>query len=101
MTLFFFSFFFSLSYLLFYYYYYYFLFNRFPFSSDRKRMSSVVAPRDGSSPYRVYTKGASEIVLGLCKYIATPSGTAIEMTSGQNEYISNNITRMASDGKYM
>jgi Ca2+-transporting ATPase len=42
-----------------------------PFSSERKRMAMLVEPRAHSvagiqSRYRVYVKGASEIVLGLC-----------------------------------
>ena len=40
----------------------------FPFSSERKRMSTIVKHRDGNM--RMYTKGASEIVLDYCtKYL--------------------------------
>ena len=38
----------------------------FPFSSERKRMSTVVLHRDGN--IRMYTKGASEIVLDYCTF---------------------------------
>ncbi|KJE97340.1 plasma membrane calcium ATPase [Capsaspora owczarzaki ATCC 30864] len=71
--------------------------NSFPFSSDRKRMTTLVKPRDGSAPYRAYTKGASEIVLELCSHIATPQG-AIPITPDHKAYITSNIQRMASDG---
>ena len=40
----------------------------YPFSSERKRMSTIVRHRDGKP--RMYTKGASEIVLEYCtRYI--------------------------------
>jgi magnesium-transporting ATPase (P-type) len=36
----------------------------FPFSSEKKRMATIVRHRDGN--LRLYTKGASEIVLDFC-----------------------------------
>jgi magnesium-transporting ATPase (P-type) len=36
----------------------------YPFNSERKRMSTIVRHRDGNQ--RIYTKGASEIVLEYC-----------------------------------
>lgn len=41
------------------------------FTSARKRMSTIVA-KEGS--YRLYCKGAAEIVIGLCNYYVTPDG---------------------------
>lgn len=41
-----------------------------PFSSQRKRMSTIIATEGGGA--RVHTKGASEIVLGLCSHMLTP-----------------------------
>ncbi|KAF9174237.1 hypothetical protein BGX21_000747 [Mortierella sp. AD011] len=38
----------------------------YPFSSARKSMSTVVESPRGKEPYRIYVKGASEIVLGSC-----------------------------------
>jgi len=49
----------------------------FPFSSARKRMSSIVEIAQG---YRLYTKGASEIVLGLCSEMMTLDGSVVELS---------------------
>lgn len=37
------------------------------FSSKRKRMSAIIKNPDGNGGYRVLCKGASEVVIGLCK----------------------------------
>ncbi|KAI8835105.1 hypothetical protein BC829DRAFT_448239 [Chytridium lagenaria] len=58
------------------------------FSSERKRMSTLVVPMAKSSTqsrYRLYSKGASEIILSLCTHMLDSSGTQI-------------ITRWASEG---
>ena len=47
-----------------------------PFSSERKRMTSVVG---GDGAYRVYTKGASEIILERCTSVVTDSGDIIDI----------------------
>jgi len=46
------------------------------FSSDRKRMSTMVARGGG---FVLYTKGASEIVLGLCDRVHMPGGGAVPL----------------------
>ncbi|KAI8800270.1 hypothetical protein BJ742DRAFT_881274 [Cladochytrium replicatum] len=51
------------------------------FSSDRKRMSTLVQPSavgpGQRKKYRLYTKGASEIVLGLCTHIVDPKCSTV------------------------
>ena len=53
-----------------------------PFSSERKRMSTLVEPyavsplNDGQK-YRLYSKGASEIVLNLCNTMINIDGTDV------------------------
>ncbi|KAI9014041.1 PMCA-type calcium-translocating P-type ATPase, partial [Hyaloraphidium curvatum] len=44
----------------------------YPFSSERKSMATVIrVENEGKEPvYRVFVKGASEIVLGFCRYLA-------------------------------
>jgi Ca2+-transporting ATPase len=54
------------------------LVEQFPFTSDRKRMSTIVEStwRDpqGQGKYVQYVKGASEIVLELCRFECHPDG---------------------------
>ena len=44
-------------------------FVRFPFSSSRKRMSTVIKGEDGKKATRILLKGASEYVLESCSHI--------------------------------
>ncbi len=42
----------------------------FPFSSERKRMSVIVAnPDDNELPYLMFTKGSTELILERCNYL--------------------------------
>lgn len=46
-----------------------------PFSSDRKRMTSVYKPKESSKNFlRVYTKGAPDIILEFCKKFVNKNG---------------------------
>ena len=51
----------------------------YTFNSERKSMSTIV-PLD-SGGYRVYTKGASEIVLKKCSFIVGEGGTIDEFNT--------------------
>eukprot|EP01137_Pigoraptor_chileana_P024914 Opistho-2@93647 len=68
------------------------------FSSDRKRMSSTCVPADSLAPYRMYTKGASEIVLALCKHAITKDGHTEVLGDKTRKWILDHVQRMASDG---
>ncbi|KAJ3210323.1 Calcium-transporting ATPase 10, plasma membrane-type [Dinochytrium kinnereticum] len=72
------------------------------FSSDRKRMSTLVVPSATSaqpSKYRLYSKGASEIILGLCTHMLDVTGTQVtKLTPGISTRIQRIITRWASEG---
>ncbi|KAF9407184.1 hypothetical protein BGZ94_002802, partial [Podila epigama] len=46
----------------------------YPFSSLKKTMSTVVENPNGKEPYRLYVKGASEIVLGSCTHYVDSEG---------------------------
>lgn len=50
---------------------------RFPFDSQRKRMSTVIDVDGGK---RCHTKGASEIILATCKYYLDQAGNKKEIT---------------------
>ncbi|KAJ3045045.1 Calcium-transporting ATPase 10, plasma membrane-type [Rhizophlyctis rosea] len=75
------------------------------FSSDRKRMSTLVEPAvkahasAKAAKYRLYTKGASEIVLSLCTHIVDSKGKTITpITPGDTTRIQRTIKRWASQG---
>ncbi len=68
----------------------------FPFSSQRKRMSVMI---NSDSGWSLYTKGASEIVLGQCTHMLNSSGSAIEMSASKRTEIENMIIKKyAEDG---
>jgi len=67
---------------------------QFTFSSERKRMSTRV--KDGSS-YRIYTKGAAEMVMELCNKRYTPTGEIETMTNTQKAEINKVIERFADE----
>jgi len=53
---------------------------RFPFDSSRKRMSTVIELEEDEAcehdyPFRLHTKGASEIVLSTCSHYLDWDGT--------------------------
>ncbi|KAJ1486888.1 P-type ATPase, partial [Baffinella frigidus] len=69
------------------------------FSSDRKRMSTLVPIKGGGGARRVYTKGASEVVLELCSRIAQPGGeVATAMDAGARARFDEAIGKMADEG---
>jgi Ca2+ transporting ATPase len=69
----------------------------FTFNSARKSMSTVIPLEKGG--YRVYTKGASEIILGKCSYILGDGGRIDKFSSAaQDRTIKDVIEPMAKDG---
>lgn len=68
----------------------------FTFNSERKSMMTVIKIPGG---YRVYAKGASEIVLARCKWILGAGGVARSFGEHQQaDMVKNIIEPMASDG---
>ncbi|XP_050426565.1 plasma membrane calcium-transporting ATPase 2 isoform X2 [Adelges cooleyi] len=69
----------------------------YTFNSVRKSMSTAI-PREGGG-YRLFTKGASEIVLKKCAYIYGRDGKLEKFTRDmQDRLVRNVIEPMASDG---
>jgi Ca2+ transporting ATPase len=69
---------------------------QFTFNSKRKSMSTVVPLPDGG--YRVYTKGASEIVLAKCTNVLSPTGEVVPLTDPMMQDIKSSVVRnMASN----
>ncbi|KAI5692756.1 hypothetical protein M8J75_000261 [Diaphorina citri] len=68
----------------------------YTFNSVRKSMSTVIPKKNG---YRVYTKGASEIILKKCSYIYGRNGHLEKFTKDmQGRLVRNVIEPMACDG---
>lgn len=68
----------------------------YTFNSVRKSMSTVIPKKNG---YRVYTKGASEIILKKCGYIYGRNGHLEKFTKEmQDRLVRNIIEPMACDG---
>ncbi|MCB2313504.1 calcium-translocating P-type ATPase, PMCA-type [Clostridium tagluense] len=64
--------------------------HQIPFSSKRKRMSTVIEGEDGST---LLTKGAPEIVLELCKYEHV-NCMEVELDEARRREISNEIEKL-------
>eukprot|EP01116_Phalansterium_solitarium_P002733 TRINITY_DN1294_c0_g1_i1.p1 TRINITY_DN1294_c0_g1~~TRINITY_DN1294_c0_g1_i1.p1 ORF type:complete len:714 (+),score=318.74 TRINITY_DN1294_c0_g1_i1:185-2326(+) len=76
-----------------------------PFSSARKRMSTIVPTKpstssgsSGGGAYRLYCKGASELVLQLCSKVMDASGNQAVLQQSQREQLTAKIDEMASEG---
>ncbi|XP_057374431.1 plasma membrane calcium-transporting ATPase 2-like [Daphnia carinata] len=69
----------------------------YTFNSSRKSMSTVIAREGGG--YRVFTKGASEMVLKKCAFIYGANGELEKFShENQEELVRNVIEPMACDG---
>ncbi|XP_078101891.1 plasma membrane calcium-transporting ATPase 1-like [Sander vitreus] len=73
------------------------LFKVYTFNSARKSMSTVLKNHDGS--YRMYTKGASEILLRkCCKILIEPGKTKAFKCQDQENLVKKVVEPMASEG---
>jgi magnesium-transporting ATPase (P-type) len=69
----------------------------FTFNSERKSMSTVI-PLEGGG-YRVYTKGASEIIMKKCSFIVVEGGKVEGFTTAQQDRLVQTVIEpMAKDG---
>lgn len=74
---------------------------KFPFSSERKRMSTLVPIQGQDDMLRVHTKGASEVILARCNRIIDASGdpsVTHEISSEQRGDILKKINDFADGG---
>eukprot|EP01113_Clastostelium_recurvatum_P039548 TRINITY_DN604_c0_g1_i1.p1 TRINITY_DN604_c0_g1~~TRINITY_DN604_c0_g1_i1.p1 ORF type:complete len:1064 (-),score=338.27 TRINITY_DN604_c0_g1_i1:106-3297(-) len=88
----------------------------YPFSSARKRMSTLVTLSDGSASakemnleiggasshsggpkYRIFTKGASEIVAGMCDRVLGRDGVPVPFSDAARREVDQTILHFASD----
>jgi magnesium-transporting ATPase (P-type) len=70
---------------------------RFPFSSKRKRMSTILENIETGNSYkkRLHIKGASEIVKNCCSHYLDADGKVREMTDEMNGNLDNIINNYA------
>lgn len=71
----------------------------YPFSSTKKRMTSIVEVMEGDvAKRRVYSKGASEIMLQLCCSYMDQDGSVKVLTPELRARLAQYISKMASQG---
>lgn len=72
----------------------------FTFNSSRKSMSTVIPiGQNNNEGYRVFTKGASEIVLQKCEWNLGPNGKLQQFSDAdRNKIIKEVVEQMASNG---
>ena len=69
----------------------------YTFNSARKSMSTIIPLESGG--YRVYTKGASEIIMKKCSFLLGDGGRIESFTSAhQDRLVKDIIEPMAKDG---
>jgi len=70
------------------------------FSSERKAMSTIVpfAARGGKGVFRMFTKGAADMVLPKCESILGAEGGVAPLSQEARQGISDEIARLASEG---
>ncbi|GAA6089623.1 plasma membrane calcium-transporting ATPase 4 isoform X2 [Tachysurus ichikawai] len=74
------------------------LYKVYTFNSSRKSMSTVLKNADGSG-FRMYSKGASEIVLRKCSYILDAAGQSrVFKSKDRDEMVQKVIEPMACEG---
>lgn len=59
-------------------------------------MSALI--KESSGKYRLHTKGASEIILGMCSNYMSADGSVITLTDTLREELGNTINSLASEG---
>ncbi|KAI1321773.1 hypothetical protein EDD11_000049 [Mortierella claussenii] len=67
----------------------------YPFSSARKTMSCVAETPQSKEPYRLYVKGASEIVLNLCTHYIDSEGRSKILDPGAHAKFDQIISQYA------
>mmetsp|Transcript_16551 Transcript_16551/g.20923 ORF Transcript_16551/g.20923 Transcript_16551/m.20923 type:complete len:227 (-) Transcript_16551:1510-2190(-) len=73
-------------------------FIRFEFSSNRKRMSTIISNATGQGDYdkRLLCKGASELVLAECSHYIASDGSRQQLTDSKEKQIKDIIVNYAS-----
>jgi Ca2+ transporting ATPase len=71
----------------------------YTFNSARKMMTTIVNQKNTPGAYRLYSKGASEIVLKKCAFYLNTDGKPVKLNEDKIEDIIKNVVEnMASEG---
>ena len=76
-------------------------FVRFPFTSRRKKMGTVLTEIDDNEykyDKRLHVKGAAEIVLNTCSHYLNADGERLELTNDKKEEIINDVITSFAEG---
>ena len=57
----------------------------FTFNSARKSMSTIVPLGDGTGGFRIYTKGASEVIMKKCAFVLGEGGRVEKFTKANQD----------------
>ena len=71
-------------------------FSELPFDSNRKRMSAIVYENEES--YVLYTKGAPDTLLDICRFYISENGNIADLNSIQKELLNEKIHSLSSQG---
>ena len=70
-------------------------YKKFPFDSQKKRMSVMIKEKSFPTGYRLFTKGGAENALIFCEqYISSKNGKIYDFTEENKNYINNQIELM-------
>jgi len=70
-------------------------YKKFPFDSQKKRMSIMIKEKSFPTGYRLFTKGGAENALLYCdQYISSKDGQICDLTDENKKYINNQIEIM-------
>ena len=70
-------------------------YKKFPFDSQKKRMSIMIKEKSFPTGYRLFTKGGAENALLYCdQYISSKDGQIYDLTDENKKYINNQIEIM-------
>ncbi|KAG4079523.1 hypothetical protein HA402_005220 [Bradysia odoriphaga] len=68
----------------------------YPFNSDQKFMGTAIMSIDNGNGYRLFIKGASEIVLGKCNFMFGEKGELMHMTNILRDHLQNEVIKPIS-----
>ncbi|XP_037048231.1 plasma membrane calcium-transporting ATPase 3-like [Bradysia coprophila] len=66
------------------------VFHVYPFSSNRKFMGTAISSGNG---YRLFIKGASDVVLGKCNFLVGQNGEMEQMTDNLRDHLQNEAVK--------
>nr|CAI38970.1 PMCA20 [Paramecium tetraurelia] len=69
---------------------------KFPFSSEKKKMTIILDPKGDKTQFKIYTKGAPDMLLDKCSHYINAEGKATVITNDYKQKINSIIKNYAS-----